>query len=225
MPRHARLLLTFAFFLLVLAGQKLSAQGVALLGGVCKPASMRDQQVGCWILADDPIGQLTKSAVFWTLDAYPTRAAAEVDKGPRGTVLESLGEVWLLNIEYEKSKPAHGTRTAEIGPLPIVAGENYSVQYMEAIFNPGMTAPEHNHSGPEAWYTQAGETCLETSDGHVQVGRAGGPPVIVPMGLSMHLTATGTAQRRSIVLILHQTLQPSTTADHNWVAKGLCKKQ
>lgn len=225
MDRLARLLRTLSFFLLVLSGENLAAQGVMGPAGVCKPASMRTQQVGCWILADDPIGQLTKSPVFWTLDAYPTRAAAEADKGPRGTVLESLGKVWLLNIAYEKSKPAQGTRTAEIGPLPIVAGENYSVQYMEAIFNPGMTAPEHNHSGPEAWYTQAGETCLETSDGHVQVGRAGGPPVIVPMGLSMHLTATGTAQRRSIVLILHQTSQPSTTADHNWVAKGLCKKQ
>ena len=222
---HASRLCTFTFFLLFLSGPKLSAQGVALLGGVCKPASMRDQQIGCWILADDPIGPLTKSPVLWTLDAYPTRAAAEADKGPRGTVLESLGKVWLLNIAYEKSKPSHGTRTAEIGPLPIVAGENYSVEYMEAIFNPGMTAPEHNHSGPEAWYTQAGETCLETSDGHVQIGRAGGPPLIVPMGLSMHLTATGTAQRRSLVLILHQTSQPSTSADHNWVAKGLCKKQ
>lgn len=225
MDRLARLLRTPAFFLLVLSGEKLAAQGVIGPAGVCQPARMRTQQVGCWILADDPVGQLTKSPVFWTLDVYPTRAAAEVDKGPRGTVLESLGKVWLLNIAYEKSKSSHGARTAEIGPLPIVAGENYSVQYMEAIFSPGMTAPEHNHSGPEAWYTQAGETCLETSDGHVQVGRAGGPPVIVPMGLSMHLTATGTAQRRSIVLILHQTSQPSTTADHNWVAKGLCKKQ
>ena len=41
-----------------------------------------------------------------------------------------------------------------------------------------MTAPAHTHSGPEAWYTVAGETCLETPDG-VQIGRAGGPPVIV----------------------------------------------
>lgn len=225
MPGHARPLHTLVFFLLASSAPRLLAQGVVGPAGVCKPVSMRTQQVGCWILADDPIGPLAKSPVFWTLDVYPSRAAAEADKGPRGTVLESLDKVWLLKIEYEKSKPSHGSRTAEIGPLPIVAGENYSVQYMEAIFNPGMTAPEHNHSGPEAWYTQAGETCLETSDGHVQVGRAGGPPVIVPMGLSMHLTATGTAQRRSIVLILHQTSQLSTTADHNWVAKGLCKKQ
>jgi len=186
---------------------------------------MRTQQAGCWILADDAIGQLTQSVVFWTLDVYPTRARAEADKGPRGTVLESMGKVWLLNIEYRKSKPVHGSRAAEIGPLSVLAGEDYSVQYMEAIFNPGMTAPEHTHSGPEAWFTLAGETCLETSDGRVQVGRAGGPPVIVPMGLSMHLTATGTEQRRALVLILHRTSQPVTTVDHSWVAKGLCNKR
>jgi quercetin dioxygenase-like cupin family protein len=220
-----RLFQGLAFLLLGLSGQQLAAQGVIGPSGVCKPASMRTQQVGCWIMADDPIGQLTKSSVFWTLDVYPTRAEAEADKGPRGTVLESLGKVWLLNIEYQKSKPSHGGRAAEIGPLSVTPGENYSVQYMEAIFNPGMTAPEHIHSGPEAWYTLSGETCLETSDGRVQVGRAGGPPVIVPMGLSMHLTATGTEQRRALVLILHQTSQPPTTLDHNWVTKGLCNKQ
>ena len=208
-----------------LSGQQLVAQGVIGPSGVCKPASMRTQQVGCWIMADDPIGRLTKSSVFWTLDVYRTRPEAEADKGPRGTVLESFGKVWLLNIEYQKSKPTRGSRAAEIGPLSVIPGEQYSVQYMEATFNPGMTAPEHIHSGPEAWYTIAGETCLETSDGRVQVGRAGGPPVIVPMGLSMHLTATGTEQRRALVLILHQKSQPPTTLDHNWVAKGLCNKR
>lgn len=220
-------LLMFAFLLLAPSSRRFSAQGVAGPGGVCKPASMRTQEVGCWIMADDPIGLLSRSHVFWTLDLYPTRAAAEADKRPRGTVLESFGKVWLLSIadRKSKSKPSRGNRAAEIGPLTVVAGENYSVQYMEAVFNPGMTAPEHTHSGPEAWYTLAGETCLETSDGRVQVGRAGGPPVIVPMGLSMHLTATGSEQRRALVLILHQTSQPVTTVDHHWVAKGLCSKQ
>jgi len=224
MFRQQRMFQVFASFLLGLSGRQALAQGVVGPSGVCKPASMRTQQVGCWILADDPIGQLTQSSVFWTLDVYPRRAQAEADKGPRGAVLDSLGKVWLLSIEYQRTKPSHGRRAAEIGPLSVVPGEDYSVQYMEAIFNPGMTAPEHSHSGPEVWYTVAGETCLETSDGRVQVGRAGGPPVIVPMGLSMHLTATGNEQRRALVLILHKTSQPVTTVDHNWVAKGLCKK-
>ena len=95
--------------------------------------------------------------------------------------------------------------------------------FMEADFTPGMTAPAHIHSGPEAWYAVGGETCLETSDDRMQISRAGGPPVIVPKGLSMHLTAIGTEQRRSIVIILHESSQPQTTMIHDWTPKGLCK--
>ena len=174
-------------------------------------------------MADDSIGPLAKSPVFWHLDSYATRGEAEADKGPRGTIIESLGKVWLMSIEDEKWRPRHGSRVAEIGPLPVVEGEKYSAQYMEAIFMPGMTAPPHTHAGPEAWYTVAGETCLETSNGQVQMGRPGGTPVIVPGGLSMHLTATGTDQRRALVLILHETSKPATTQVHDWIPKGLCK--
>jgi len=201
------------------------AQGVAVPGGVCKPLSQRTQAVGCWIMSDDPIGRLSQSSAYWHLDAYSTRVAAETDKGPHSVVIESLGRVWLMTIERETWKPVHGTRVAQIGPLPIVADEEYSAQYMEAIFTPGMTAPAHIHSGPEAWYTVSGETCLETSDGRVQVGRTGGLPVIVHSGLSMHLTATGTEQRRALVLILHETSKPATTLVHDWTPKGLCRKQ
>jgi len=161
--------------------------------------------------------------VFWHLDAYATRNAAQADKGPRGVVVESFGKVWLMTIEDENWKSAHGNPVAKIGPLPILAGENYTAQLMEADFTPGMTAPGHVHSGPEAWYAVGGETCLETSDGRMQIGRVGEPAIIVPMGLSMHLTAIGTERRRSIVLILHQSSQPPTTMVHDWAPKGLCK--
>ena len=191
-------------------------------GGVCKWVAERTGDVGCWILAHEPVGQLTHSQIFWHLDTYPTKAAAEAAKGPRGTVVESLGNIWLLSIEDAGWRPPSGERVAEIGPLPIIANENYSAQYMEAIFTPGMTAATHTHSGPEAWYTLAGETCLETPQGK-QVGRAGGEYVIVPGGLPMHLTATGTGQRRSIVLILHESSKPATHIGHDWIPKGLCK--
>lgn len=202
---------------------QLFAQGVAVPGDKCKPVSEQTQEIGCWILADDSVGQLTEAQVFWHLDTYPTRTAAQADKGPQGIVVESFGKVWLMTISDEKWRPPHGNRVAEIGPLPIAAGDRYSAQLMEADFTPGMTAAAHIHSGPEAWYTLGGETCLETSDGRVQIGRAGGPPVIVPMGLAMHLTATGTEQRRSIVLILHKSSQPATTMIHDWSPKGLCR--
>src|ERR1700730_15204460 len=191
-------------------------------GGVCKLVAERTGEVGCWIIAHEPVGQLTQSQIFWHLDPYPTRPAADAAKGPRGIVVESLGKIWLLSIENAGWRPVGGERVAEIGPLRIVAGEKYSAQYMEAIFTPGMTAPTHTHSGPAAWYTLAGETCLETPEGK-QIGRAGGPPVIIPGGPPMHLTATGTEQRRALVLILHDSSMHATTPEHDWLPKGLCK--
>jgi hypothetical protein len=206
----------------LLAADRVSAQPVP--GGACNPVSERHTEVGCWIVANQPLGQLVDAQTFWHLDTYATRPAAEAAKGPHGTVIESLGKVWLLSIEKAGWRPGSGNRVAEIGPIHIHAGGQYSAQYMEAIFNPGMTAPSHRHAGPEVWYTLAGETCLETPDGKF-VGRAGGPPVIVPEGPPMHLTATGSTQRRALVLILHDASKPATMLAHDWMPKGLCKER
>jgi quercetin dioxygenase-like cupin family protein len=190
---------------------------------MCRPASERTgQEPGCWITVDAALGQLPRAPIFWHLDAYPTLEDAKAAKGPRGTVQESFGRAWLFTIEVSGWRPRRGERVAEIGPLPVSADAKYSAQYMEAIFTPGMTAPTHRHSGPEAWYTLAGETCLETPDGKM-VGRAGGSHVIVPGGPPMHLTATGTETRRALVLILHDSSQPATTPASDWMPKGLCK--
>ena len=75
---------------------------------ICKPVSQRTGEVGCWIIAHEPVGQLTASQAFWHLDAYPTRAAAEAAKGPSGTVVESLGKTWLLTIQNAGWRPSGG---------------------------------------------------------------------------------------------------------------------
>jgi len=178
---------------------------------ICRPVSERTGELGCWITANAALGRLPQQPIYWHLDTYPARAEAE-----------SLGKVWLLTIDVAGWRPSGGARVAEIGPLPVSANAKYSAQYMEAIFRPGMTAPPHRHSGPEAWYTLTGETCLETPAGKM-VGRAGGAQVIVPGGPPMHLTATGTETRRALVLILYDSTQPPTTPDHDWAPKGLCR--
>jgi len=119
--------------------------------GICKPVSERTTEVGCWILVDHPIGRIDQGQVFWHLDTYATRPDAERAMGPTGTVIESLGKVWLLTIEKAGwQPPTKGQRIAEIDPLPVTAGEQYSALFMEVIFNPGMTSAIHTHSGPEA---------------------------------------------------------------------------
>src|SRR5258707_5337788 len=98
MIRQVRLNGTFLSCLLLLLCTQLAAPGVAVLGDTCKPASARTQDIGCWIPADNPVGQLAKPRVFWHLDAYPTPVAAQADEGPRGTVIESFGKMWLMTI-------------------------------------------------------------------------------------------------------------------------------
>jgi quercetin dioxygenase-like cupin family protein len=190
---------------------------------ICRPASQRTAEVGCWIVAHATLGRLPNEPIYWHLDTFPSRAEAERAKAPRSTVLESFGKVWLLTVNGGDWRPKAGQRVARVGPLPVDATTDYSAQYMEAIFTPGMTAPAHRHSGPEAWYTLSGETCLETSDGKI-VGRAGGAHVIVPGGPPMHLTATGTETRRALVVIVHDVSQPPTTPAPDWQPKGLCNR-
>ena len=186
----------------------------------CKPVSERTTEMGCWIASTDALGQLPQLPMFWHLDHYPTRAAAEAAKGSRGTVAQMLGKFWLLTIAEEGWRPIGGEHVADIGPLPIDAKLNYTAQYMEAIMPPGLETVTHRHPGPEAWYTENGETCLETPEGK-QVGRKGFQ-VVVPGGQPMKLTVTGTEERRSVVLVLHDSSQAWTEPAHNWTPKGLC---
>ncbi len=196
-------------------------QVLAQAGVPCKPVSERTGEFGCWTMASVPLGELSRPAVFWHLDSYPSRAAAEAAKGPHGTVIESLGKVWLYTIAEAGWRPSGGVRVAEIGPLLVKSGGKYTARYSEAILNPGDQSPVHRHRGPEAWYTTAGEVCLETPDGKI-VGRAG-ESTIVQAGPPMQLTVTGTEQRRSLVLVLHESSHPSVTPAPDWTPKGLCK--
>jgi len=223
MPRTYRLPRFVGAALLSLMAPLSAAGQTVGTGGACIPVSERaGREFGCFIIATQAIGPLDSARAFWHLSIFPTRSTAMAARGPRGAVVESLGKVWLFTIAEAGWRPSGGTHVAEIGPLPVAAGVAYTAQYMDAVFRPGMKSLVHRHSGPEAWYTLNGETCLETPAGSL-VGRAGGMPVIVPQGPPMELTATGTQVRRALVLVLHDATQPATSPASDWSPKGLCK--
>jgi quercetin dioxygenase-like cupin family protein len=208
-----------------LAQDLMKGSGPGRGGANCRPVSDQDNErtrdAGCWIMARVPQGEMSNSTVFWHVDNFQSLAEAEAVKGARGTVVQGLGKIWLFTIAKAGWQPSAGVRVAQIGPLHVKLGEKYTAQYMVAVFTPGMTTPVHRHPGPEAWYTLSGEVCLETPNGKL-LGRAG-ENTIVPAGPPMKLTATGTEKRRSLVLILHETSQPSGFPVSDWTPKGLCK--
>jgi len=191
-------------------------------GGCNTPVSQRTSEVGCYVAATESLGALPKDPLFWHLDVYPTRAAADAAKGARATVVESFGKVWLYTIAAPEWRASSGERVATIGPLPISAGKQYTARYMEAVFTPGMQSAIHRHSGPEAWYLLSGTQCLETPQG-ITVARAG-EGAVVPEGPPMALSSVGTETRRSVLLVLHDASQPWIEMESDWKPKGLCPK-
>lgn len=203
---------------------RFSMKAIACIAGVlaCSPmAAAQTGQPGADTIAATVLGKLPPVPFYWHLDTYPTRDAAESAKGPRGTVVESFGKVWLFTIAEADWRPSAGDRIARIGPLQLDPGGSFTASYLQATTRPGFQTDVHRHAGPEALYMLSGEVCLETPQGKM-VGRAGAEPLLVGAGLPMRLTSTGTVTRRSLVLILHDSAQPWKVPESGWIPKGLC---
>jgi quercetin dioxygenase-like cupin family protein len=200
--------------------------GARVPGGCDVPASNRTSDTGCYLLATEPLDALPAAQVFWHLYTYPTRVAAEVArKTSAGTVVESLGKIWLFRIADAEWRPSSGERVAVIGPLPVIAAKKYTARYMQAVFPPkqALQTAVHQHSGPEAWYVLTGAQCLRTPD-QVLVIRAGEGGFVRP-GPSMLLTSIGAETRRAVLLVLHDADQPWMTITSDWTPTTQCPEK
>jgi quercetin dioxygenase-like cupin family protein len=191
-------------------------------GGRCVPIAERgERQFGCYIIAREPLGALPAQGLYWHIESFADLESAKTAAGPRSAAVEAFGDSWLLTVEEQGWRSEGGERVAEIGPLPVEPAEAFNAQYMEVTFRPGMKSGIAARHGPEAWHTLAGESCIETPHG-TEIGRAGGEPVILPQGVPLQVTATGSEERRALVLILHDTSKPPAMPVADWQPKGLC---
>ena len=213
-----------AMVFLILAGASLPGRSAVAQTTGCEPVGQRaGREFGCFITARAELGALPRdSSLYWHIDAFGTRSAAEAAKASRSTVVSSLGRIWLFTIAESGWRPPGGERVGRAGPLPLVQADTYAAVYMEGVFRPGMHSPIHRHPGVEVWHTLQGEQCLETPEGNL-TQRAGDPPVIVPGGVPMILTGTGRGVRRSLVLILQDATKPRSMLATDWSPAGLCR--
>jgi quercetin dioxygenase-like cupin family protein len=211
-----------ALFFLVIAVTEPIVLGQAAMRPCAPVADRTDDPGPACFTAKEQIGELPAGSYFWHIYSFADREQAEATKGPRSTVVESLGKVWLFALAETSWKPSSGVFVAKLGPILTEPGIKYEAVYMQSIFSPGMTAPLHTHSGMEAFYTLTGDTCLETSEG-VTNARGPGNVVLVRGGLPMLLMATGKDKRRGLVLILHDSAKPATMLNPDWKPTGLCK--
>ena len=178
--------------------------------------------VGCHLAGKEQLGAAPATPLFWHIDSYATRAAAEAARRGRGTVADAHGRVWLFTIANAEWRPEGGQRVARVGPLPLTPGRSYAAHYIEGVVPPNALTPVHRHAGPEAWYILEGTNCLETPDGVRTVGA--GETLIVPEGPPMALTGVGTAMRRTLAVVVHDAAQPWTNVTTGWTPKGACPR-
>jgi hypothetical protein len=213
---------------LALADNFLTQSASAQVPGRCEvPASQRTTEAGCYVSATVRLGELPAGPLFWHLYTYPNRAAAnraaaEAESGPRTTVVEALGKVWLYAIAEEGWRAATGERVAMLGLPQVHPGKLYSAHFVEAIFPPGMKTGVHFHHGSEASYLVSGSECVETPDGKM-VNRAG-QGAVVAEHTPMQLSNPGPETRRAVALILHDQLHHWSTPMEDWTPKGLCNQ-
>jgi quercetin dioxygenase-like cupin family protein len=202
------------------------------LSGWCEtPVADRKAEPGCYTTAITELGVPPRGPLYWHLDTFPDRAAAEANRGARGTVVDGHGRHWLFTIAEQAWRPSAGERVAIIGPLVVDQAVRYTAHYMETVipagFQDGKVAG-HRHPGPEAWFVLSGGQCLETPNG-VMTAHAG-QTMLAAEGWPMTISSLGSDTRRAMVLILHRSDEPSVMAiDANadaphahWKPKGLC---
>lgn len=202
-------------------GAHVASTTIPVPGRCEEPRTGPPDAVGCHLMGDEPVGTAPATPLFWHIDAFPTRAAAEAARRGRGTVAEAHGRVWLVAVAGADWRPEGGSRVARVGPLPVTAGRAYTAHFFEGVAPAAARTPVHRHAGPEAWFVLEGTPCLQTPEG-ARVMRPG-ESFVVPEGPPMLLTGSGTAMRRTLGLVLHDAAKPwSIPAAEDWTPTGSC---
>ena len=145
--------------MLVLLG---SATAWAQLPGRCEaPISERTGTVGCFVVANQPLGTLPDEPLFWHLYTFPADPLLTLRKGhgpassrssarsgcsqSRGAIGKPLAASWSPSWDRLRMRP---TRVTPFGTL-------------EGVVPPGEKTPVHTHAGPEAWYRRTVRSALK----------------------------------------------------------------
>ena len=183
------------------------------------PPGEKRPDFGCFIIATVKGLQFTQPTVYWHLQTFPSRAAADAAKSATGVVVEEDGRVWLSEFGPRDGVPRGGEPVALIGPPELPRARTYDAVLSYAVMRPGDRSLVHTHPGPEGWYMLDGEQCLETQAG-TKNARAGETMTVSP-NVPMELSIVGTTIRRSLVLIIHDSTQAAIIAS-DWKPSGAC---
>jgi hypothetical protein len=158
-------------------------------------------------LAERKVADLPAGELFWRIENYPSREAAQASAGNWSLVAEAAGKVWLFTLGSAGGSSPGGTKVSEVGPIARVTAPQYLLRINEASGPPGSITPVHSHPGSEAFYVLAGEQSIRGAHGTMVV-KAGTPAAGHGASMAMQVSSSGSSELQSLVMFVVDATQP-----------------
>ncbi len=158
-------------------------------------------------LAERKVTDLPSGELFWRIENYPSKEAAQAAAGTWSLVTEAAGKVWLFTLGPAGGSSPGGMKVAEVGPIPRVPAPQYLLRINEASGPPGSVTPVHSHPGSEAFYVLAGEQSIRGPHRTLLV-KAGTSEAGQGAGMAMQVSSSGSRELESLVMFVVDATQP-----------------
>jgi len=174
---------------------------------VVASAAVAQQALVIRPLAERKVADLPAGELFWRIETYPSKAAAQAAAGAWSLVAEAAGKVWLFTLGSSGGSSPGGTKVSDVGPIVRVAAPHYLLRINEASGPPGSVTPVHSHPGSEAFYVLAGEQSIRGPHGTMVV-KAGTPEAGHGASMAMQVSSSGAGELQSLVMFVVDATQP-----------------
>lgn len=158
-------------------------------------------------LTEKKVADLPPGLLFWRIESFSGREAAQSAAGTWALVAESAGKVWLFTLGPAGGSSAGGSKVAEVGPIPRVSAPEYLLRINEASGPPGSTTPVHTHAGSEAFFVLTGEQSIRSSHGVMRIG-PGQPAAGHGADVPMQVSSSGATDLHALVMFVVDATKP-----------------
>jgi len=174
---------------------------------VLASASVAQQALVVRPLAERKVADLPSGELFWRIENYPSKDAAQAAAGTWSLVAEAAGKVWLFTLGSAGGSTPGGAKVSEVGPIVRIVAPQYLLRINEASGPPGSATPVHSHPGSEAFYVLAGEQSIRGARGTLVV-KAGVPEAGNGASMAMQVSSSGSSDLQSLVMFVVDATQP-----------------
>ncbi len=161
-------------------------------------------------IAEKKIKELPPGPLYWTVESFPSLAAAQAATGATSLAAEHAGKAWLFTLGPKGAALRGGSKVAEIGPIPTAPAAEYLLRINKAGGPPGAKTPVHTHPGSEAFLVLTGKLGQRTPHG-ISYAEAGQTMNGHGADMPMEVFNAGTSDLDQLVMFVVDANKPFST--------------